>query len=355
MKVLGIETSCDESSVAIVDCNGLNLHVDSVETVSQVTIHATFGGVVPEVASRNHLEALPQVLEQALQSAHLSLADIDLITVTQEPGLVGGLLVGLSTAKTLAYLGKKPLIGAHHLEGHLVSPLLDLDPTLDREPLFPSLQLVVSGGHTHLYWVPTSPDQWSATPENRPVLLGRSLDDAAGEAFDKTAKLMGFSYPGGKWIDQFSDEGDPTRFNLPRALPERKNLNFSFSGLKTQVSLIVKELESKGQLETEIPNLCASIQAAIVDVMIRKIDCALEQFPQARSIWIVGGVAANRSFRTRLQSTFKLPTFSPQMSYCTDNAAMIAAAGYFEFLRKGPLSFDDMLKLNASARGELHL
>ncbi|MGE0616393.1 MAG: tRNA (adenosine(37)-N6)-threonylcarbamoyltransferase complex transferase subunit TsaD [Bacteriovoracia bacterium] len=343
--ILGIETSCDECSASVVERNGNGeLRALSVSTFSQIAIHQPYGGVVPEIASRNHLETVNAMVDDALRDSGKNWAELDALAVTNRPGLVGALLVGVSAAKALAYVHEKPLIAVHHLEGHLASLFLDQPEASQIE--YPLLLALVSGGHTNLYVIPGPPDTWG------PDLLaqaqvGRSRDDAAGEAFDKTAKLMGFPYPGGIWIDRRSQGGDPKRYAFPRALPEKKVLDFSFSGLKTAVALEIQKLQKKDMLDAEIPHLCASIQEAIIDALMGKIELAAAKH-RCRSLAFVGGVAANSRLRARLAEN-RRPCFFPKSQYCTDNAAMIAAAGAFQFQQGRILSRQQMLTLNAVA------
>ena len=321
MLVLGIETSCDETAASVVE-DGRWVRSDVVS--SQIKVHAEYGGVVPEVASRQHVATIVPVLRRAIDEAGIALGDLDGIAVTAGPGLVGALLVGVETAKALGYALGKPVIGVNHLAGHLAAVFLaDRAPgsTLSAPPAVPPdphLALLVSGGHTALIRV----DGPGAT-----TLLGATRDDAAGEAFDKVGKMLGLGYPGGVAIDRLAATGNPTAFSLPRALPRRDDLDFSFSGLKTAVSVMLQ-----GRPAPEGPALAdfaASFQAAVVDVLCRKSRraIALQGIPH---LVVCGGVAANRGLRAGLAAAAAEDGFHlyiPPPKRCTDNAAMIAAAG----------------------------
>jgi N6-L-threonylcarbamoyladenine synthase len=347
--ILGIETSCDECSASVLlheKKSGLDRFIPlSVSTFTQIELHQPFGGVVPEVASRNHLEQVQPVIQDALEKAKLEVEDCDAIAVTNRPGLIGALLVGVTAAKALAYATEKPLVPVHHLEGHLMSPFIT-----HPEIPFPAVFLMVSGGHTHLHFIEEHPLAWKNDVMKK-SLIGRSIDDAAGEAFDKTAKLLGFPYPGGKWIDELSQGGDPKAFDLPRGLKNKDTYDFSFSGVKTAVMLQVQTLEKLGKLEEMKKDLCASIQEAILDPLVKKA-IRLSQERKAKSIVIVGGVAANSRLRNRFSEESSVPVYYPELKYCTDNAAMIAAAGAVRFAQGAGLGAQDYLTLNAFAIAE---
>lgn len=304
--VLAIETSCDETSAAIL----IGDKVASNVIASQIEMHQKWGGVVPEAAARAHVEAILPVISTALSDANLTLKDIGGLAVTNRPGLVGALSVGVTTAKALSFSLGIPLVGVHHLEGHLLSALLDTPPAI-----FPHVALVVSGGHTELVKV-SAPGQYE--------LLGQTLDDAAGEAFDKGARLMGLGYPGGRAIQDAAVGGDPNRYPLPRSLP-KDLLNFSFSGLKTAV---LRLCEKEGSA-LNIADAAASLQEAIVAVLTTKTIRYLEG-SSIGCLTLVGGVAANIALRERLRgecNKLGIQFSTPTYEYCTDNAAMIAVAG----------------------------
>jgi N6-L-threonylcarbamoyladenine synthase len=309
MLVLGIESSCDETAAAVLADGTLRSSV--VE--SQDCIHARYGGVVPELASRRHLEAVLPVISRALEEAGVGLPDLDGIAVTHGPGLVGSLLVGLSVAKAFAYAHRLPLVGVNHLEGHIFAGRL-ADPTL--EP--PFLALLVSGGHTALY---------ACEAPLRYRLVGQTRDDAAGEAFDKVAKLLGLGYPGGPVVERTAREGDPKAIGFPVAQFQDRAPDFSFSGLKTAVSLYVRQ---HGPLDTAaVADVCASFQATAVKMLVRKAIRAARE-SGIRRILLTGGVAANGALRTALETECAERGYrwsAPPLRLCTDNAAMIAAAG----------------------------
>jgi N6-L-threonylcarbamoyladenine synthase len=351
--ILGIESSCDECSASVVEYRpGEPLRVRTLATFSQIQIHKPYGGVVPEIASRNHLETINEMIDQAMKG--VDPASLDAIAVTNRPGLVGALLVGVTAAKSMAYALDKPLIPVHHLEGHAAS--LFLEKPENRELPLPLLLAVVSGGHTNLYLVKTPPELWPLDFLKR-SLIGRSRDDAAGEAFDKIAKVLGFPYPGGVWIDKTAQGGDPAFLALPRALPQKATYDFSFSGLKTAAAVAVEKLKREGTLEARLADVCASIQEAIVDALITKVTLAVRDHG-CRALAIVGGVAANSRLRARLDGEWRgwglahAPVF-PDLRYCTDNAAMIAGAGAFRFRQGQFLRAPEFMTLNAIANPEI--
>ncbi len=316
-RVLAIETSCDETGCAILE-NGRILLGSSV--ASQMEVHARYGGVYPEVASRQHVLSIIPVIEEALGKAHLTLQELDAIAVTRGPGLAGSLVVGVNAAKGLALALGLPLVGVNHLEGHLYSPWVHAaGDKLPAEPEFPLLVLLVSGGHTELDLM---------TDHLQYRHLGATLDDAAGEAFDKVARLLGLGYPGGPEIQKAAEGGSPDRFNFPRAWLEG-TWNFSFSGLKTAVMRAAKEQQVKART-LPVQDMAASFQSAVVDVLYRKTMEAARELG-ARAIVVAGGVSANRALRQRFENQGEFRVHIPPLWLCTDNAAMIAAAGYYRF------------------------
>ena len=316
-RILAIETSCDETACAVLE-NGRALLASTV--ASQMDIHARYGGVFPEVASRQHVLSIIPVVEQTLVQSNLTLKDMDAIAVTRGPGLAGSLVVGMNMAKGLALGTGLPLVGVNHLEGHIYSSwIYNAGESIPPEPEFPLMALLVSGGHTELNLV---------TDHLTYQRLGSTLDDAAGEAFDKVARLLGLPYPGGPSIQRAAESGDPTRFKFPRAKLEG-TYDFSFSGLKTAVLYEVKELKKKS---TTLPveDLAASFQSAVVDVLFKKTLQAARDY-DAKEVLVAGGVSANRALRQAFQSQKEFKVHIPAFSLCTDNAAMIAAAGYYRF------------------------
>lgn len=315
MIILGIDTSCDDTSVAILE----NRKILSNIVSSQIKFHSKYGGIVPEIASRKHIEWIWDVTERALNEAKVKLNDVDLISVCHGPGLIGSLLVGLCFAKALSYASHKPLIGVNHLEGHIQAIFLE-----EKFPEFPFLTLIVSGGHTSLYRV----DDFGKYKE-----LGRTRDDAAGEAYDKVAKMLGLGYPGGPVIDALAQNGDVEKFNLPRPYLQG-TLDFSFSGLKTAVKVLLRNLGYEEEFPPEEikRDISAAFQASVVDVLIEKVRWAVAM-ENLKRVVITGGVAANSELRKRAQMIEDLEVYLPSKSLCTDNAAMIAVAGYHRFLR----------------------
>ncbi|MDX9786834.1 MAG: tRNA (adenosine(37)-N6)-threonylcarbamoyltransferase complex transferase subunit TsaD [Desulfobacterales bacterium] len=317
MLILGIESSCDETAAAVVKDG---LHILSSVVSSQVSIHHPYGGVVPELASRKHTEAIVPVVSDALNQAGLNFAQIDGIAATRGPGLVGSLLVGFSFAKALGYALKIPWVGVDHLEGHLFSIFLEPNP-----PPFPFVSLLVSGGHTSLYHV-TSHMQY--------CLMGQTRDDAAGEAYDKVAKMLGLGYPGGMIIDQLAKKGNPKQIRFPRAHVKKSEFDFSFSGLKTAVNRYIQTHSTEYQ--AQIRDIAAGFQEAVVEVLVRKIVRAAIA-KNCQHLSIVGGVAANSRLRQKIvkeANTNGLQAHLPSPSLCGDNAAMIAAVGY-HYLKSG--------------------
>ncbi len=316
-RILGIETSCDETAAAVVESGRVIL---SNTVASQAEIHAQYGGVFPEIASRQHILTLYPIIEGALQQAHLTLHDLDAIAVTRGPGLPGSLVVGMNAAKGLTLGSALPLIGVNHLEAHIYSAWLypaGHPPTA--EPQFPLLSLIVSGGHSELVLM---------TQHLVYQRLGGTLDDAAGEAFDKIARLLGLSYPGGPSIQEAAENGNPKAFDFPRAWLEG-SWDFSFSGLKTAVLREVQRLEGSG-LNLPVADLAASFQAAVVDVLVGKTLAAAKNF-NAKEILIAGGVSANKTLRETIEAKSSWQVHIPPIYLCTDNAAMIASAGFYRF------------------------
>jgi N6-L-threonylcarbamoyladenine synthase len=313
-RVLGIESTCDETAAAVVEDA---VRVRSNVIATQYELHEAYKGVVPEIASRAHIENILPVVREALEQASVGLDDIDAIAVAQRPGLIGSLLIGVTAAKTLAWSLGKPLIGVDHVQAHLYSVMLD-DGSV---PRLPAIGLVCSGGHTALYHVRS----WTDITR-----IGQTRDDAVGEAYDKVATLLGLGYPGGPIIDQLAAEGDAKAIAFPRSRLDKESLDFSFSGLKTSVLYHVRghkgrQREPGSVSKQELNDICASFQQACIDILLIKIRRAIEQF-SAHSVIVGGGVSANRGLRSAL-GRFDLPCFFPKMAYCTDNAAMIAGLG----------------------------
>ncbi|OOG23103.1 tRNA (adenosine(37)-N6)-threonylcarbamoyltransferase complex transferase subunit TsaD [Thioalkalivibrio denitrificans] len=314
MRVLGIETSCDETGVAVVDGErGLLSHA----LYSQVALHAEYGGVVPELASRDHIRKLLPLVRQALDEAGTVPSDLSGVAYTAGPGLLGALLVGAGVARSLAWAWGLPAVAVHHMEGHLLAPMLDADP-----PDYPFVALLVSGGHTMLVDVQGL---------GRYRILGESLDDAAGEAFDKTAKLLGLGYPGGPALAKQAEHGDPGRFHFPRPMTDRPGLDFSFSGLKTRALTALRDVHS----EQDRADVARAFEEAVVDTLVIKCLRAVEDTGAARLV-VAGGVGANRRLRVRLREAAEARDVSvhyPALEFCTDNGAMIALAGMLHLQR----------------------
>lgn len=308
MKILGIETSCDETAAAVVE-NGDRILSSIVS--SQFHIHEKFGGVVPELASRDHIRQILPIIDEALKKASVTFSDIDAIAVTRGPGLIGSLMVGVTVAKSIAYAHNKPLIGVHHIEGHLAAAFLG-DPSI----AFPFIGLVASGGHTHLYYVKKMGEY---------ELIGKTIDDAAGEAFDKIAKLLNLGFPGGPAMDKMARDGNPSAIDFPR--PFLQSNDFSFSGLKTSASVWLKKHEPQS---FKVEDFAASFQEAIVDTLIHKLKKAVAN-KHVEQLVICGGVAANSRLRKKMETAFSnVHVALTPLAYCTDNAAMIAAAAFFQ-------------------------
>jgi len=313
MRVLGIETSCDETAVALVETNPWSTDILAQVVSSQIELHRPYGGVVPEMATREHLRNLPLLVPQVLKDINLSLTDIDAVAATEGPGLASSLLIGHSYARALAIALSKPMIGVNHLEGHLYSPFFASRRAVE----FPFVGLIASGGHTMLV---------HALGWDRYVKLGSTVDDAAGEAFDKVAKLLGLPYPGGPEIERVAIKGNPEAFGLPRSFPERDNLNFSFSGLKTAVRFFY---EKSGQMQPDPVwsyDLCASFQKAVVDVLVRKSVQAVAQ-GRVERLAVSGGVLCNKMLRDELEFACYeagIDLIVAEPAFCTDNAGMIA-------------------------------
>lgn len=337
--ILAIETSCDETSAAVVE-NGRKVLSNIIS--SQIDVHKKFGGVVPEIASRKHVELIMPVVDQALGEASVKLEQVDAVGVTYGPGLVGALLVGLSAAKALAFAAGKPLVGVHHIEGHIAANYLENEAL---EP--PFVCLVASGGHSHIVYV---------ADYNQFEILGQTRDDAAGEAFDKIARALGLGYPGGPLIDAQARNGNSKAVDFPRVYFSGGSLDFSFSGLKTAVLNYLNGAAQKG-LEINLPDICASFQQAVVDVLVNNTVQAA-RLKAAGCVTLAGGVAANSQLRSGLKSAVEkegMKIFYPRPVFCTDNAAMVGSAAYYE-LKRGRVSGLDLnavpgLKLSGATCG----
>ena len=326
MRILGIETSCDETGIAVYDDEqGLLSH----ELYSQVKLHADYGGVVPELASRDHVRKIIPLIEKALTDANTTSKDIDGVAFTQGPGLIGALLVGSSVGRSLAYAWNVPAVGVHHMEGHLLAPMLE-----DNAPSFPFVALLVSGGHSMLV---------NVKGIGQYEVLGESVDDAAGEAFDKTAKLLGLDYPGGPLLAKLAEKGEPGHYKFPRPMTDKPGLDFSFSGLKTFAANTIRASDGSDQVKA---NIAFAFQEAVVDTLMIKCKRALKQTGMKRLV-IAGGVSANHMLRqkmTVLMDELHGEVFYPSLAYCTDNGAMIAYAGMQR------LKANEVLELSSQAK-----
>jgi len=327
MYVLGVETSCDETSVSIVE-NGKKVLANKV--LSQIDIHKVYGGVVPEIASREHIKGITYVFEQAMNSAGLTYQEIGLIAVTQGPGLIGSLLIGINAAKVISLNFDIPIIGVHHIAGHIYAN------QLEHEMEFPLLCLVVSGGHTELILMREHFDF---------NILGQTQDDAVGEAYDKIARVLKLPYPGGPVVDKMAGLGKDV-YSFPRPMIDSQDYNFSFSGLKSHVINFHHNLKQRDQ-EIDIKDFCASFQEAVTDVLVKKTVLAKREH-QVKQVIVAGGVAANSGLR----NIKDIPVFFPKMDFCTDNAAMIAAAGYYQYQKN---QFNDGLTINGQSRLSLEV
>lgn len=339
--LLAIETSCDDTSVALLKPQG---EVAVLQAANQDFVHRVFGGVVPEIASRNHALHLPPMINEVLKSSNIGWNQIESIAVTNRPGLIGSLIVGTVVAKTLAQVHNIPFIGVNHLEGHILAPLLrDAQWAPPAGFGFPFLALAVSGGHTSIYRV----EDWG-----KYFVLGRTRDDAAGEAFDKFGKMLGLGFPGGAEVDRLAQNGDPSAYQFPHGLTHEKNLMMSFSGMKSSAQRLVEKLGAE-QIQSKRSDLCASFQEAVVDTLIEKLDRAVTQEKLQRVI-ITGGVSANSRLRSKAESWANrrgLQLVIPPLRYCTDNAAMIGLAGQWR-MTKGQRSGLDLAPMASSAPGD---
>lgn len=319
MRILAIETSCDETALAIVADNSGDLILEKNQVYSQIDIHKKYGGVIPELAARQHLETIMPLLDDTLGKNKF--AKIDYLAVTQGPGLVTSLLLGTTVAKTLAYLNRLPLIGVNHLEGHVYSNWLSNIALIKNSAKYlSSIVLIVSGGHTELILM---------TGHGEYQSIGATLDDAVGEAYDKVAKMLDLGYPGGPIVSKLAQSGNPEKYDFPRPMIKSPDYNFSLSGLKTAVLYALEK--KKNVSEQDVADICASFQKAVIDVLIFKTKKAVKNFA-ARSVMVAGGVAANTALKQAMQNEFgsKLPVFFPDLKYTGDNAAMIATAAYYQ-------------------------
>jgi len=349
MIVLALETSCDETSWSVLQVSNHQLFIKALTISSQTKLHARWGGVVPELAARRHNEIIIPLLRQTLNQAQLQPPAIDLIAVTAGPGLITALRVGVETARALAATWGKPLLGVNHINGHLVSPFLNKNhwPLANLSSTWPAIALVASGGHTELYLM---------TKLNRTKLLGKTLDDAAGEAFDKVAKMINLPYPGGPRVAKLASQGNRQAFNFPRPMIKHKNCNFSFAGLKTAVLYTLPKIKKLNH-QTKA-NLCAAFEQAVVDVLVYKTLKAAQEY-KARTVIVAGGVSANQHLRNTLTAVIseQLPTTQlllPDLKFTGDNAAMIALAGAAQVnFKKSPRLINNWKKLQPNANWEL--
>ncbi len=313
MLLLGVESSCDETALALVRDGR---HVVASLIASQAAVHAKWGGVIPEIAAREHLTALNKMYDQLIDESGVSASSIDAIAVSQGPGLVGCLLVGAAFAKGLSQALGKPLIPVNHVHAHVSGALLGIDEPL--ENIFPTLSLVVSGGHTNLYYMKHA---------THFELLAHTMDDACGESFDKVGKMLGLPYPGGPHVEALAKQGSPGKLQMPRMVERKSLLTFSYSGLKTAVSHAVNR---SSQTDTTKADIAYSFQEEALGQIVRKLSSAMNLRPAARSIIVAGGVAANSRFRSMMSAAFKIPVWFPSLNYCSDNGAMIAAMAYYQ-------------------------
>ena len=342
-KIISVETSCDDTSVAIVDHRGFV--IDQV-TASQDLQHTPYGGVVPEIASRNHSIALLPLIDSILKKNNMTFENIDGFTVTNRPGLIGSLIVGLMTVKALSESLGKPFIGVNHLEGHLLAPFLkDAQYTPPEDFDYPFIALAVSGGHSSLYWVKAFSDY---------TIIGTTKDDAAGEAFDKFAKMVGLGYPGGVLVDRKAQAGDPQKYSFPRSLIGEKNLMMSFSGLKSSAHRLITSLDA-ATLEKDKADLCASFQEAVVDVLMHKLVYAAQIY-KTKKVVITGGVSANSRLRQRCEDlrTKGYQVVIPPLRYCTDNAAMIGYTG-IQYLNRDEKSESNLGPMSNSKESDFKI
>lgn len=322
--ILAVESSCDETAAAVVK-NGREVLSNVIS--SQIALHTLYGGVVPEIASRKHIEKINQVIEEALKEANMTLPEITAVAVTYGPGLVGALLVGVAEAKAIAYAAKKPLVGVHHIEGHVSANFIEHP---DLEP--PFVCLIVSGGHTHLVIVKDYGEF---------EIIGRTMDDAAGEAFDKVARAVGLGYPGGPKVDKAAKEGNPHAMEFPRGKVGGSEYDFSFSGMKSAVLNYINQAKMKGE-EIYVPDLAASFQNAVVDVLVSRAVAAAKEYGYDK-LAMAGGVASNSGLRAGMKAACEregLKLYYPSPILCTDNAAMIGAAAYYEYINGARAGWD---------------